>query len=71
MPSIRLSDTYWLEREASRVEGVLAQNMPREGLSIDEALALLAHYGLKYTRDDLLAIKDVLVAKGMIEVVPE
>ena len=69
MPTIRLAPAYWLEREAARVEGVLTQNMPRDGLSVDEALALLAEYGLTYSREDLLAIKDALVAKGVLEIV--
>jgi len=73
MAIIKLTDEQWLEQETARVEGVLRQALGgkdgKAGRNVTELRALLNYAGLDYETSDLAAIRDKLVADGVIEVV--
>lgn len=73
MAVIKLVDTEWLNQEAERVEGSLLQWLGgsdgRAGRDATELKARLEYVGLYYTAVDLVAIRDKLIADGVIEIV--
>ena len=73
MAIIKLTDTQWLEQESEKVEGVLRQwlggSEGKEGRDSDKLRKRLKYAGLEYTPADLAAIRDKLIADGVIEVV--
>lgn len=75
MAIIKLTDETWLNQEAAKVEGVLRSNRAlggKEGKTGRDASTLkemLNYAGLDYDTADLIAIRDKLVADGIIEIV--
>lgn len=73
MSTIKLTDTTWLDQESARVEGVLRQALGgkdgKAGKDAGDLKAILSYAGLEYEADDLVAIRDKLVADGVIEIV--
>jgi len=73
MATIKLTDTQWLEQETARVEGAIRQWLGgsdgKPGRNAGELVQQLKYVGLKYAPADLVAIRDKLIADGIIEVV--
>ncbi len=70
MPTARLTEATWLAYESGRVKSALLANLPHGGLPVEEAVAILARLGLRYSDVELGAIADRLVADGVIEILP-
>ena len=72
MATIKLTDEQWLEQEAAKVEGVLRQwlggSEGKAGRDAADLKARLEYVGLRYDAVDLVAIRDKLIADGVIEV---
>ena len=72
MTIIKLTDEQWLEQEAARAKGALQQwlggSKGKAGRDAAELKARLEYVGLHYSAVDLVAIRDKLVADGVIEV---
>jgi len=69
MAIIRLTATAWLARESERVTGVLLCHVTREGMDVNELLAMLGNWGLHYTVAELQLLRVKLVTDGVIEIV--
>ena len=73
MAIIKLTDDTWLDQETGKAEGVLRQVLGfgegKAGKDADELRAILSYAGLHYENADLIAIRDKLVADGVIEIV--
>lgn len=73
MAVIKLTDNVWLAQEATRVEGVLRSNRAlggkegKAGRDSSTLKAMINYAGLDYENADLLAIKNKLIADGVIE----
>jgi hypothetical protein len=75
MATIKLTDTEWLDQEAAKCEGILRQAFSgsdgKAGRNKDDLKAII-EYAMGpgyYTNADLAAIRDKLVADGVIEIV--
>lgn len=75
MAVIKLTDTTWLDQESAKAEGVLRQALGgkdgKAGRDAADLKAILSYAGLHYENVDLLAIRDKLVADGVIEIIQE
>lgn len=73
MATIKLTDEQWLTQEAARVEGAIRQwlggSEGKAGRDAQDLKARLEYVGLYYAPSDLVAIRDRLLADGVIEVV--
>ena len=75
MAIVKLTDETWLEQEASKVEGVLRSSLAlggkdgQEGKDTGLLVSILSYAGLDYTGPQLAAIRDKLIADGVIEIV--
>ncbi|MFQ5861388.1 MAG: hypothetical protein ACE5IG_07580 [Dehalococcoidia bacterium] len=71
MPTIRLTDTAWLDREVERVRGVLLARLPRGGVDQATLRQGLEEHGMgPYTNAEAAAIRNALVSDGTIEIIP-
>ena len=72
MAIIKLTDEQWLDQEAARVEGAIRQWLGgsdgRAGRDTAELVDRLRYVGLRYTTPEIAAIRDKLIADGVIEV---
>ncbi len=64
MPIVKVANSKRLERDKSRVLGTLQARLPEKGLDQEKLPDFLAELGLKYTKPELDAIVDALVADG-------
>jgi len=73
MAIIKLTDATWLDQESAKIEGVLRQALGgkdgKAGKDTADLKAILTYAGLDYENSDLLAIRNKLIADGVIEVV--
>ena len=75
MANIKLTDATWLTQESNRVEGVLRQALGGSAMKegTDQAnLKAMVEYAMGpdfYTLPHLLAIRDELISRGVIQVV--
>ena len=65
---VRLTNAAWLEYEAGRVRGILLCHLSREGMLVSELRRLIKSWGLSYTPEELVLLRDKLVADGVIEI---
>ena len=68
MPTVKISQAAWLEREKERVKGTLLVHLTREGIDQTELRQLLQDWGLDYSSEDLATIRDALITEGVIEI---
>jgi hypothetical protein len=75
MATIKLTDPTWIEQEAAKVAGVLRQALGgsegkpgRDGSELRAIVEYAMGPGY-YTNPDLAAIRDRLVAGGVIEII--
>jgi hypothetical protein len=73
MPNVKLTETTWLNSNVERVKGrlivVLESSANHAGRPIGDLVAMLAEAGLTYTAVELAAIRDKLIADGVIQIV--
>ena len=75
MATIKLTDATWLEQESEKVLGVLRSSRAlggsdgQAGKDANTLLDMLKYAGLNYTPAQLTAIRNKLVAAGVIEIV--
>lgn len=68
MPSYKLTDTAWLERETAKVRLFLIENLEKgREYSADDLLYLLRQADIFYTNPEYLPIGQALIAEGLIE----
>ncbi|MFQ5858985.1 MAG: hypothetical protein ACE5LU_25575 [Anaerolineae bacterium] len=70
MPSYKLTDTAWLNREKDRVKGVLLVHLKAgQTYTGAELLQTLKDFGLEYTAAELVTLRDALIVDGTLEAV--
>jgi hypothetical protein len=68
MPTVKLTQVAWLEHEKERIKGVLLMHLSRDGIDQGDLRQLILDWGLDYSNQDLVTIRDALVAEGIIEI---
>jgi len=68
----KIVDAIKLAYEVDRAHGILLVHMVKgQAYTVEEVLTLLKDYGLDYSNPEYAAIGSVLIAEGVIEVVPD
>ena len=71
MATIKLTDATWLDYNKERVRGrlmvVLGSSENKLGIDAGELAAILKKGGLVFTGLELIALRDALIADGVIE----
>ena len=64
----RLTHTFWLQEQVTRVRGVLLQNMDHTRVyTLEELLILSADLGLLYSDPEYVEIGQALLAEGFLQ----